>query len=62
MPKSKRDVTGLRVQTPDGFRFLRVAGSFGPHGNYKDTFSFLGVIRAIANWNAKHPPTRGSKE
>jgi len=46
-PKSKTDITGLRVLTKDGFRFIRVAGSFGPIGNQKDAFSFLMVVRAI---------------
>lgn len=46
-PKSKADVTGLRVLTRDGFRFVRVAGSFGPNGNQKDAFSFLMVVHAL---------------
>ena len=46
-PKSKADVTGLRVLTKDGFRFVRVAGSFGPSGNQKDAYSFLMVVRAL---------------
>lgn len=50
-PKSKTDVTGLRVRTRDGFRFLRVSGSFGPHGDFKDAFSLIQVIRAIARQN-----------
>jgi hypothetical protein len=62
LPKSKRDVTGLRVRTRDGSRFLRVAGSFGPYGNQKDAFSLIGVISSIANHDAKHPPAGGAKE
>ena len=47
-PKSKTDVTGVRVQTRDGFRFLRASGSFGPHGNQKDAFSLIMVLAVLA--------------
>jgi hypothetical protein len=47
-PQSKSDVTGVRVRTRDGFRFLRAAGSFGPHGKYKDAFSLIMVLRVLA--------------
>ncbi|HEY2404516.1 MAG TPA: hypothetical protein VGI10_00830 [Polyangiaceae bacterium] len=47
-PKSKTDVTGVRVLTKDGFRFVRVAGSFGPAGNQKDAYSFIMVVRAVS--------------
>jgi hypothetical protein len=50
-PKSKTDVTGVRVRTRDGFRFLRASGSFGPHGNQKDAFCLIPVIMAIARRN-----------
>ncbi len=50
-PKSKTDITGLRVLTRDGFRFVRISGSFGPGGSHKDAFSFFSVIRAIAHGN-----------
>lgn len=46
-PKSKADVTGVRLLTTDGFRFVRVAGSFGPNGNQKDAYSFIMAIRAL---------------
>ena len=46
-PESKADVTGVRVRTKDGFRFVRVAGCFGPGGNRKDAYSFLMVVRAL---------------
>ena len=46
-PKSKTDVTGVRVLTRDGFRFVRIAGSFGPSGNRKDAYSFIMVVRAL---------------
>ncbi len=52
-PKSKTDVSGLRVRTPDGFRFVRIAGSFGPHGQYKDAFSFMNVIRRLVARNVR---------
>lgn len=46
-PKSKTDVTGVRVLTRDGSRFVRVAGTFGPYGNRKDAFSFINMIRGL---------------
>jgi hypothetical protein len=46
-PKSKTDVTGVRVLTKDGFRFVRIAGSFGPAGNQKDAYSFVMIVRAL---------------
>jgi hypothetical protein len=46
-PGSKSDVTGVRVLTKHGFRFVRVAGCFGPNGNQKDAYSFIMVIRAL---------------
>lgn len=52
-PASKTEVTGVRVRTPDGFRFLRAAGSFGPEGGQRDAFSLIQVIRAIARQNAR---------
>jgi hypothetical protein len=46
-PKSKTDVTGVRILTKDGFHFVRVAGYFGPNGNQKDAYSFIMVVRAL---------------
>lgn len=46
-PHSKAEVTGVRLLTTDGFRFVRVAGSFGPNGNQKDAYSFIMVVRAL---------------
>ena len=46
-PKSKTDVTGIRVLTKNGFHFVRIAGCHGPNGNYKDAFSFIMVVRAL---------------
>ena len=52
-PKSKIDVTGVRVRTRDGFRFLRASGSFGPEGNQKDAFSLIMVLGVLAGQNRK---------
>jgi len=57
-PKSKTDVTGVRVRTRDGFRFLRASGSFGPHGNQKDAFSLIMVLGVLAAQQKK----RGREE
>jgi hypothetical protein len=52
-PKSKKYVSGLRVRVRDGFRFVRIAGSFGPYGQYKDAFSFMNVVRRLVARNAR---------
>jgi hypothetical protein len=46
-PASMRDITGVRVLTKDGFRFVRVAGCFGPNGNQKDAYNFIMVVRGL---------------
>lgn len=46
-PASKVDVTGVRLLTRAGFRFVRMAGSFGPDGSRKDAFSFVMAIRGL---------------
>jgi len=50
-PKSKADVTGVRVMTRDGFRFVRVAGSFGSADNQKDAYSFIMILHTLAHVN-----------
>lgn len=55
-PKSKADVTGVRVRTRDGFRFLRASGSFGPHGSQKDAFSLIMVLSVLAAQQKKQEP------
>ncbi len=47
-PKSKTNVSGVRVLTPDGFTFVRIAGSRGPEGRYKDAFDFVMVVAKLA--------------
>jgi hypothetical protein len=46
-PTEPTDVTGLRVCTKDGFRFLRAAGCYGPGGKYKDFLALMMVLRAV---------------
>jgi hypothetical protein len=46
-PESKTDVAGVRVLTKDGFRFVRVSGSYGPSGQWKDAFSFIMVVSTL---------------
>ena len=46
-PKSKTNVTGVRMLTKDGFRFVRIAGYFGPNRNRKDVYSFIMLLRAL---------------
>jgi hypothetical protein len=51
-PGTKDGVTGLRVRTSDGFRFMRAAGSYGPYGKYKDVIALMMVLRAVINSSA----------
>jgi hypothetical protein len=61
-PPSKEAVTGVRIRTKDGFRFVRMGGSFGPGGNRKDAYSFIMVVRAvIAGDLGDAPPTSQRK-
>lgn len=46
-PEEKGCVTGVRVLTKDGSRFVRVAGTFGPNGNRKDAFAFIMTLRGL---------------
>jgi hypothetical protein len=50
-PKADTEVTGVRVLTKEGFRFLRVAGSFGPRGNQKDAYSLIMILQVLAHVN-----------
>ena len=54
-PKFKTEVTGVRILTKDGFRFVRIAGSFGPSGSQKDAYSFIMVLRALIPGAGLHP-------
>src|SRR5262249_39927842 len=35
-PVDKVNVTGVRIRTAGGFRFIRMAGRYGPHGEFGD--------------------------
>lgn len=62
-PTSKAEVTGVRILTKAGFRFVRIAGSFGPSGNQKDAYSLIMVLRALIPGEpmvsfGRRPPTQ----
>jgi len=42
-------VTGLRIRTTDGFRFLRIAGAYGPERKFKDFVGLMMILRAVVN-------------
>jgi hypothetical protein len=42
------DVSAVRVRTPEGFCFLRMAGAHGPEDKFKDVFSLMMVLKAVA--------------
>ncbi len=46
-PDSKSQLIGVRIRTSDGFRFLRVAGSTGADGKFRDAFGLITVIQAV---------------
>ncbi|MDI1449514.1 hypothetical protein [Polyangium sp. 6x1] len=46
-PKDKTDATGVYIRTQDGFRFVRMAGSYGPHGKFKDVFNLIMILGVI---------------
>jgi hypothetical protein len=46
-PRSKTNMTGVRVLTKDGVRFVRIAGSSVPGGAGKDGFCLIMVIQAL---------------
>ena len=46
-PRTKQEVSGLSVTTRAGVRVLRCAGSYGPHGKYKDFLGLMMVLRAV---------------
>lgn len=46
-PRSKVDVTGIRVLTKTGFQFIRIAGQGGAHEQYRDAYRLIMMIRAI---------------
>ncbi|WP_242393843.1 hypothetical protein [Anaeromyxobacter oryzisoli] len=52
-PKSKQNVSGVRVQTSKGDVFVRIAGTRGPDGGIKDAFDFIMVIKKIAGNNLR---------
>jgi hypothetical protein len=60
-PKSKQDVSGVRVLTADGFRFIRIAGSRGPHDRVKDAFDFIMLVGKIAGHNERQRERNGGE-
>jgi hypothetical protein len=38
---------GVRLQTRDGIRFVRIAGAYGPDGKFRDAFSLAMVLRSL---------------
>lgn len=52
MPKSEEGVTGFRVITKDGFRFVRMAGRSGPHEDHTVAFSYIDIVARLNRENA----------
>jgi hypothetical protein len=40
-------IDGVRLRTRDGIRFIRIAGSYGPAGKFKDAFNLAMVFRSL---------------
>ena len=49
LPKSKTTVDGVRVRMGDRFVFVRMAGSHGPDGKFKDAFQLTMVLQLLVN-------------
>lgn len=47
MPASVAEATGLRIRTRDGFRFVRMAGAYGPDNKCKDVFSLTRLLQVL---------------
>ncbi len=45
VPHDKQNVTGVRVRTADGFRFIRIAGR--GEGSIRDAFALVMIVRAF---------------
>lgn len=43
------EVTGVRVVTSEGIRFVRIAGRYGPGDRYQDVFSLVRILKVLAN-------------
>ena len=48
-PKSKVDVTGVRVLTRAGFQFVRTAGQGGAQNQHRDAYRLIMIIRALTS-------------
>lgn len=55
-PPDKAGVTGVRIRTADGFRFVRMAGRYGPNGKFGDVFNFIMVLQALVLRSKKNTP------
>ena len=52
IPTSEEGVTGFRVITKDGFRFVRMAGRSGPHEDHTVAFSYIDIVARLNRENA----------
>ncbi|MCB9593941.1 MAG: hypothetical protein H6719_14505 [Sandaracinaceae bacterium] len=48
LPPSKEGSVGVRILTPSGFAFARMAGTAGPTGNVKDVFGLIMILKTLA--------------
>lgn len=55
-PKSKREVSGIRIRNPDGFAFIRIAGTHGPEGKFKDVFALTMILQSLLRSGSRAGP------
>jgi hypothetical protein len=60
-PADKVTISGLRIRTRDGHRFVRVAGPQPPRGNVKDAFMLAMLVMGIRQWQEARAKREGLK-
>jgi hypothetical protein len=55
-PADKVSATGVRIRTADGFRFIRMAGRYGPDGKFGDVFNFINILHVLVSRTKKPIP------
>jgi hypothetical protein len=47
VPDSKTTASGVRVTSSEGSYFVRLTGTYGPNGKYRDAFSLVSILNAV---------------
>jgi hypothetical protein len=52
----KTEPLGIQILTTEGPKFIRMAGSYGPFGKFKDAFSLGMVLRSLTKSHSGRDP------